>query len=771
MKATGFHLAEIVKRGDKLMKKGLSVLLVAAALFGFYGGAVSLNDVLACKDYWEVEGERSTADMNKLEDGLKQLQDNEEAYLDGLDQVADGEEELAKGEAEYAEGQKTLAQGEADYAAAPAKLAAGEKKLAAGEAAIAKGEDDLDSLNTLIGGIRQVLNGYPTFRNGYKQLRDGRIGAVKKPADVSQLTAVLSAYYTNAKDAAAGKALQDFQAAGVSFAKQDASSFTNAQYEGFRDYLEKTTTALNSADTFFDNTKSNLSSVAGSYNKVLASAKEAATGYKTVLGAGKAAQEAAAAYKADPTDMEKARAAQKAKETYEGAVQKYGDPASVAKKLNAALDACQKTASNAQAAGAVTLATKVFIASKSEALAQQVLDALKGAQEELTVGADGSNSDRVKPYLTYVGTIPEAVKQINSGISDVQNNTIAKSKGTAKQWLDGYETITGSSTMSSLRALTGGVAQIIGGVYGSGNKELINGMNRAAKAAGFDAKDFTPAAASKLAADLASSSMLENFYNDGNRIEKAFKSVLPSLNKKAANGRKQLAAGRKALAAGKAELAQGYADYAAAPGKLAEGRRQLAEGLKKLMDGRKALADGRAKLGEYEDGEGQVRDGLATLMSTEPNGGLVSILDRRNGDNDFDNGDTHLDLLEGLEAVIVGREYQGDSGVLITKEITARAIGTVAGLAAGVIALLAALLSLLGKHKAAGVLALVSAVAGGVGIAYGSSKGMEFSNIAGSDLGSTPLVAAGLLAAAAAVFAVVHLVAKKEEAAEASKKA
>ena len=74
------------------MKKGLSVLLIVAALFGFYGGAVNLNDVLACKDYWEKEGEKSTADMNKLEDGLNQLLDNEEAYLDGLDQVKEGEE-------------------------------------------------------------------------------------------------------------------------------------------------------------------------------------------------------------------------------------------------------------------------------------------------------------------------------------------------------------------------------------------------------------------------------------------------------------------------------------------------------------------------------------------------------------------------------------------------------------------------------------------------------------------------------------------------------
>ena len=63
------------------MKKGLSILLIAAALFGFYGAAVNLNDVLACKDYWEEEGERTTADMNKLEDGLNQLKENEKLSL------------------------------------------------------------------------------------------------------------------------------------------------------------------------------------------------------------------------------------------------------------------------------------------------------------------------------------------------------------------------------------------------------------------------------------------------------------------------------------------------------------------------------------------------------------------------------------------------------------------------------------------------------------------------------------------------------------------
>ena len=184
------------------MKKGLSVLLIAAALFGFYGGATNLNDVLACKDYWEEVGEKSTADMNKLEDGLNQLKDNEQAYLDGLDQIAEGEKALADGEKALEEGKATLAQGEADYAAAPAKLAdarqqiaqgekdlaAGEKKLAdgydqyeqgkkdfaaapakleAGRKAVADGEAALAAGKEAISGLDKLINGFNTVKSGY----------------------------------------------------------------------------------------------------------------------------------------------------------------------------------------------------------------------------------------------------------------------------------------------------------------------------------------------------------------------------------------------------------------------------------------------------------------------------------------------------------------------------------------------------------------------------------------------------------------------------
>lgn len=798
------------------MKKGLSILLVAAALFGFYGSAVSLNDVLACKDYWEKAGEESTANMNKLEDGLNQLKENEQAYLDGIDQLADGEKALADGEAQYAkglsdyeaapaklaDGEKQLAEGKAkladgysqynqgkkDLAAGKKAVAQGEKDLAAGRKALAAGQDQLDSLNTLIGGIKQVLDGYPAFKNGYKQLRDGRVGAIVKPSDTSELQAVLNAYYENAQDAAAVKALMSLEAAGKALAAQDKDSFTNAQYDGFKDYMNATVTALDDSNTFFDNTKNNLSAAATAFNNALENAKQAVVPYKTVATAGAAYQAAGKAYGDDPTP-EKLEELQKAQAAFEAAVEKYGPLDDVRSNLNDALAACQQVATNEKIAGAVQLATSVFVVPKDAATGQQVLGALQGAQQGLHIAQNDNNAGQIETYLTYVGTIPVAVSSINSGITGIQETTLKGGKDLANQWLGGYAQITSADTQGKQKQLVGGVAQIIGGVLASKNDELINGMNAAAKQVGFTPTDFTPAQTSKLAKDMASGSKLEDFYNDMNKIEAGFSAVLPALEKKAKDGaaelkagkqtlaagekdlaagkaavaagekklasaEKQLAQGEKDLAAGKAELAQGYADYAAAPGKLADAEKQLA-------DGRKALADGKAKLAEYEDGEQQVRDGLATLAGTEADLDLKSILDRLGGDNDFDNGDGHLELDEGLAAVEVGRGYQAEDGVLITEEIMARAVGTGALLGAGVLAVIAALLSFLKKNKGAGVFAILAAAAGAFGAFYGTNAGTYFSSIAGSTVGATGWIAAGILGAVALVHAIVHFTAPK----------
>jgi uncharacterized phage infection (PIP) family protein YhgE len=679
------------------MKKGLSVLLIVAALFGFYGGASSLTDVLACKDYWEKEGEKSTADMNKLEDGLNQLGDNEQAYLDGLDQLADGEAQLAEGRA-------TLAKGEADYAAAPGKLAAG-------RAAIAKGESDLDSLSTLIGGVKAVLKAYPTFREGYEQLKAGRVDAINNPAskkpEMEALVSVLNVY-ADYGDQNAKKTLQSLGAANAELANQDASQFTNAQYEGFKTYLTKVKAALSDGNDFLNSVKSKMEAIAD---------KNAETTKKI--------QEAAAELKNAKTQEAKVAALT---------------------KLNGFITDANSNVTEADVK-TLTLAVNVFMA--NDPRQASILTALSNAGNWPTVAATDTK-ETVEAKVTAACTMYGASSGIAGAITSMQSSALKDADDNASLWIGGYNQLQEkrTDTKEGLPYLAGGVAQIIGGVYGSGNKELISGMNKAASAFGFDAHDFTPVATSKLTKDLASGSWMENFYKDGNKIEKAFKAVLPKLTKKYSSGKKE-------LAAGKAEYRQGLADYAAAPGKLADGRKQLA-------DGEKQLEEGKKKLAEYEDGEQQVRDGLATLMSTEPNGGLESILDRRGGDDEFDDANGHLDIQEGLDAVDVGRGYQADSGELITKEITNRAVGTAAGLGAAVLACLAALLSLIKKYKGAAVTAVLAAIAGVAGAVVGNGAGSEFSNIAGSTVGSLPWIAAGVVAAVACVFAIVHFTAKAE---------
>lgn len=804
------------------MKKGLSVLLIAAAIFGFYGGAVSLNDILACKDYWEVEGEKSTADMNKLEDGLNQLKDNEKAYLDGIEAVADGEKQLADGEAELAKGEAKLADGEAqyakglaDYEAAPAKLAAGkakldageakladgyaqyekgesdleagkkavaqgEKDLAAGRAAIEAGEEQLEDLGALIDGINLVLGGYPEFRNGYERLRDKKAEILGMVPGMSGTLANIQALLTKYGQTAALKELANATSKLGAEAKTPKST-TNKSFENVNDGLTSLISVLNATKpilTKIDNEVTGIRDGAVTADgKTLAQLQALLTTDDLKLGMAIARQMGA-------TDEQIAQMAQNTPDVLIG----YGQAAK-----NEIMSGLGSTLSG-----------------KAADLTQLVGSLDPDDSGKLSSAMGNIASGNAAKTATGIGQLRDVLGNVHTAIGTLQtmlDQYLNSSEG-LPAWTAGYAQLNGSDTKSQLTTLSGGVAKIIGGVMLSGNNELIDGMNKAAKAFGFAPTDYAPVQTSQLMKDLNdrgdSGSWMNSFYTHANQVTGAFSAVLPSLNKKAEDGKAELEAGKQALKEGEAELeagkqavaegeaklaaarkqleegevtlangkseyAQGLADYMAAPAKLADarvqladGRQQLADGRQALADGRKELADGKSKLAEYEDGEQQVRDGLATLMATEPSGGLKSILDRRNGDDKFDDANGHLGLDEGLEAVKVGREYQADSGVLITEEITARAVGTAAGLCAGILAVLAAILGWLKKNKGAGISAALSAVAAGVGAAYYSNAGTEFSDIAGSTIGSTAVMAFGVLAAVAAVYAIVNFAAKKE---------
>lgn len=854
-------LISIIGEGD--MKKGLSILLIAAALFGFYGGAVNLNDVLACKDYWEETGEKSTADMNKLEDGLNQLKDNEEAYLQGLKDIVDGEKALADGEKAYADGQATLAQGEADYAAAPGKLAAGEKalaegkaklaagykayaegkeslaagkaKVAAGEEALEDGYESLASLNKLIDGLESAKDAFdtqwqPGFENkvpeaespGLKQAR-GIISNTLNPADEEAKKSIQASVQLIESLAGTSGLIENINNA------DSYAEFDNAVVD-LADAFGKAATVLTelkkTAETYAEDTDDTKALKAGlkdstvppgitkkiselnlaETKQVLSAAKQSLENGKKELVAGKAQLEQGKQLLAGLKQAKEqgAQTVEQAGTQIAAAASQLGMPG--ATPIDTAIAAVQKSVNDGQDkvnAGEKQVSAGEDSVSNLEALIQgretaQTTVAGFASQSGDKLSMAGSLDERLGqlsaaiPVLAGQQDVPnekyaDTYQQLQNGLSVLAGvlgqkvEDIKTNKATFEAWDSGYQQL--KAAQDQIADASSGIPfafqnilnnSTIRPVFDANAPESLMGALKlyglTSKLAKDDLDDFDsdmntiskqviPGALQILGAVKTEA---QKQLNKGESDLAAGKQAVSDGEKALAAAAKKLAAGEKELAAGKAELAQGYADYKAAPAKLAEGRAALAEGLQTIMDGRAALAAGKEKLAEYEDGEQQVRDGLATLMATEADGGLTSILERRSGDADFDNGDTHLELDEGLEAVTVGRGYQSDSGELITKEITNRAIGTAAGLGAGALAVLAAILSLLKKNKGAGISAILAAAAGGAGVAMGTSAGMEFSSIAGSLVGATPWVAFGILAAVAAVFAVAHLAGKKE---------
>lgn len=661
------------------MKKALSVLLILAAAFGFYGGAASLNDVLDCKAYWEEEGRKTTENLNKLEDGLDELGENTEAYLDGLKQVAQGEIDLANGEKDLAAGRAELAKGEADYKAAPAKLAAGEKQVKEGEASLA-------SLDQLIGGINQVNTGFngpstkdqTAFKDGLAGLDAGRTkiaGLVTEAASSGTLDVEKIAKLT-------GLEVKDIQATmGVLMSAENT----------YKDYNDAVQAAV---DMF------------GKAGQALSGYEDSAKGISGLLGG--------------LSDM----------------IGKGADD-TVIEKLNTA------------ASGASDLVLNFADEDSSGTPAEKAAAIKSGIEGIATYVGYGTNvvDGEHTGYELAVGTAAEVAKQFQPVVDGIASakaimNGYASQMG---EFNGGYAQLAAGQTQ-----LAGGVAQCLGGMLG--NKDMASAAKALAAAYGIPWEDVLSYATT--GSPLFTDDFDTFAMHMGNITGVAESQVLPLLNKTKTDGIAALNEGKKTLAAG-------IADYKAAPAKLQAGRKALADGIAKLEDGKQTLADGKAKLAEYEDGEQQIRDGLKTLMETEANGGLTSIADRIGADEDFSLEDGNLDFDAGYKGVKTGREYSADSSVLITKELTQRGIGTGLGIGAGVAAILAAILGFLKKNKGAGVLGLIAAAAAAAGAFVTKSAGIEFSAIAGSALGSTPIIAVGVLAVLAIVHAIAHFTAPK----------
>lgn len=213
-------------------------------------------------------------------------------------------------------------------------------------------------------------------------------------------------------------------------------------------------------------------------------------------------------------------------------------------------------------------------------------------------------------------------------------------------------------------------------------------------------------------------------------------------------------AGRETLLNGRGQLMEGKE-------KLEEAEKTINEGQKSLNDAQKQLADGKAKLDEYESGQAQVIDGIETVLASETYGDLVSIADRLGPDFKYLDSKGILDIDQGLAVVATAREFSGDNGTVVTRELTLRAVGAVMAIIASVIALVAGAIGLIGSSKVAGIVAAVSAVVAVVAAILTPVAGTVMSAVAGSTVAAIVIAAAAVVAIVAIVNAVVDLATKK----------
>ncbi len=727
------------------MKKGLSVLLIAAALFGFYGGATNLNDVLACKDYF-TSASGASDDMQRLEDGLNQLKENEQAYLDGQVALAEGEKTLADGYATLADGERQYAEGLAAYKAAPGQLAAGEKQLA-------EGEKSYDDLMSLISGLKTAQkhgklstkkhNVYwhdafdnslrPGRRHIVKGLKDPKVALLEKLTGTKDLAKKASSVsdYRDFDKVVTDTLIPTFKKAAT---KLDA--FAGLATEKADD-LQNALDAYNGLTAPADAEQPGLESIWKV--KMLPGPDNTTVSFEDLFGNCTAENEykAVSMKKSPYAKLKPAFAGMSASPYYSGAKASVLLLGGVGQQMKDFLDSDNgKMLQGIGAEGDANKATNkdASLADKVAALVQG-MTALSGLTGQNA--SDGPTFTKVAPQV--VAGLYDAADLLKDSAKEARANA-----GKFKEWHDGYDTLNDGKN-NQLASHSDGLPYAFKNM--ATNKTIKAAVKKYDKSLMKEIKKYKGNRLSR-----------EGYVAFDEDLVHISKDVIPRCQKVLAHVKSDA---NKQLADGRAQLAEGYKSYKEAPGKLADARQQLAEGRQALADGEKQLEDGKAQLAQYEDGEQQVRDGLATLVGTDAMGNVQSIADRIGNDTDFDNGDTHLELDEGLSAVQAGKGYAADLTAAVTDEIMGRAVGTGLLIGAGVLAVLAALLSFLKKNKGAGVFAVLAALAGCIGAVMGNNAGTQFSSIAGSAVGATPWIAAGILAAVAAVHAIVHFAAKK----------
>ena len=654
------------------MKKGLSILLVAAALFGFYGSAVNLNDILACKDYWEEQSEKTTADLNKLEDGLNQLRENEQAYLDGKDQIADGEESLAEAEQKLAdaeqqldEGRATLAKAEADFAAAPAKLAAAKKKLSAGEDQIADGQDSIDGLTKLISGINTIVKGYEKqWKPNYDKLADARgqlyDGTKAMKDQMLQLGAFLpteaeqKAFAAAVNDVAGDdekqtakdykefiKSTNDLEKSIPKIQKAVQETYTNAS--NLLKLLKAQPDNFNFAKAVSENKKAMLALASLITDE--AKNKQYTAGVETIAAAFEnfddtVDKQYAAYMNTDEGQQTEAYLVSQNMETGWTAffASDSGKQAVAGTKRQMAIAGLAKAGVTDPTEDQIAQA----VASINDADAQTMFrnsgsDNAKAAEaavtEQVTAQVDAGIKETVKGKVLAAYEDPEGdlAKGKAAMIADVNEkgeggavslivaslkeaNDILQSDKVNKTLLGGLKQFNESATDDAIDTLSSGQNTLAGGVSTVasavlGNKTLKAGVKKNMGSKAVSLLKTYKNKTNPLSASVSNFAAFEKQMDKLPAVISNLKKARSLLAATKADGLKTLSAAKKTLAAGYKQYNQGVADYKAAPGKLADGRKTLADGEAQLADGYKTYNEGQKTLADAKSKLAEYEDG------------------------------------------------------------------------------------------------------------------------------------------------------------------
>lgn len=169
------------------MKRFLSIVLIAAAVFGIYNYYVNIMDVFACKTYWEEKSSDAEDTLNALGAALNKLKRNKKTYTSGQKQLTKGETSLAASEGKYYQ--------------AGGQLSSIKRQISEGESAVSE-------LTQMINAINKVRTEYKSWKKIYDPLAKERkpkventiAATLRSPApEISSAKTVVGVVYGYAK--------------------------------------------------------------------------------------------------------------------------------------------------------------------------------------------------------------------------------------------------------------------------------------------------------------------------------------------------------------------------------------------------------------------------------------------------------------------------------------------------------------------------------------------------------------------------------------------